>query len=60
MLFLHIINTQNTNSGYELKAGHDLSLLGCYDPEDDSTTNLYKVTVSIDYSTESNIPDLKI
>jgi hypothetical protein len=40
MLFLYIINKQNTNSEYELKAGQDLSLLGCYDPEDDSTTDL--------------------
>jgi hypothetical protein len=36
MLFLHKINTQNTNSDYEVKAGQDLSLLGCYNPEDES------------------------
>jgi hypothetical protein len=40
MLFLQKINTQNTNCDYELKAGQDLSLLGCYDPEDETTTNL--------------------
>jgi len=40
MLFLHIINKQNTNFEYKLKAGQDLSLLGCYNPEDDSTTYL--------------------